>query len=80
MKSPSATQMNAPWLIVLLVNPNDVINELPSLSKQAETTQSKFTTKPRNFPVFALVFETTVHPVYPAENADAEMLILIKRF
>jgi hypothetical protein len=80
IQSPSATQINAPWLIVLLVNPNDVINDAPFLSKHADTTQSKLTTNPRNCPVFALVFETTVHPVYPAENADAEMLILIKRF
>jgi hypothetical protein len=40
--------MYAPWLIVLPVNPNDVINDAPLLSKQAETTQSKFTTNPRN--------------------------------
>jgi hypothetical protein len=48
MKSPSATQINAPWLIVLLVNPNDVINDAPFLSKHADTTQSKLTTNPRN--------------------------------
>jgi len=56
-----------------------VINELPSLSKQADTTALVFTKKPRNLPVFALVLATATLPVYPAVNADPEILISIKR-
>jgi hypothetical protein len=63
IQSPSATQINAPWLIVLLVNPNDVINELPSLSKQAETTAFELTKNPRNLPVLADVLATAFEPV-----------------
>ena len=80
MYIPSATKWNGPGNNVTPVNPMVVINELPSLSKQADTTQSKLTTNERNLPVLADVLINTKQPVYPAENADPEILISIKRF
>lgn len=58
-------------------NPNAAKIETPSLSKIADTTASSFTTKPRNAPVLAVVFEITFEPVYPAEKELAEMLIYL---
>jgi hypothetical protein len=40
-----------------------VINELPSLSKQAETTAFELTKNPRNLPVLADVLATAFEPV-----------------
>ena len=63
MYLPSSTEINIPWLMLTPVNPIDVINDAPFSSKQADTTAVEFTTKPRNLPVLALVFETTFEPV-----------------
>jgi hypothetical protein len=40
-----------------------VINELPSLSKQADTTAFELTKNPRNLPVLADVLATAFEPV-----------------
>jgi hypothetical protein len=77
IKPPSGTQMKIPWFIVEPVKPNVVIKEAPALSKQAETMAFEFTTKPRYFPVVALVPVTKRLPVYPAENDVDEMLIYL---
>lgn len=77
---PSATEMNIPWFKETPDKPMDVIKLAPLSSKQADTTAVELTTNPRKRPVLAVVLATIVHPVYPAENADAEILISIKRF
>jgi hypothetical protein len=60
---PSATQWNGPGNNVVLVNPMVVINELPFLSKQAETTAFELTKNPRKRPVLADVLATATLPV-----------------
>lgn len=71
--------MNVPCFNVTPLNPNDVINDALAWSKMALTTASLLTTNPRNLPVFADVFDTTVQPVYPALNELAFILIITKR-
>lgn len=63
MYLPSATEINIPWFNDTPLNPMVVIKLAPLSSKQADTTAVEFTTNPRNVPVFALVFDTMVHPV-----------------
>ena len=63
MYFPSGTQMYVPWFNVTPLNPNELNNDAEPSSKMADTTALLLTTKPRNLPVLALVFDTTTHPV-----------------
>jgi hypothetical protein len=49
-----------------------------SVPLKADITQVVFTINPLKLPKFALVLETTLHPVYPAEKFCAAMLISLK--
>ena len=71
--------MNVPCFKVTPLNPKLDNKDAADWSRIADTTASLFTTNPRNLPVLALVFDTTTQPVYPAENAEPEILISIKR-
>jgi hypothetical protein len=73
----SGNEINIPWRNVTPVNPIVVIIDVDVLSNNALTTQSALTTNPRNLPVVADVPETTLHPVYPAENDPAAIDIIL---
>jgi hypothetical protein len=77
---PLATEIKIPEYKVTPDNPKSDSNEEPFSSNIADTTASALTTKPCQFPVFALVLLTTLLPVKPLINSVAELILIYSVF